>query len=58
MIDSRNRRLIARIDFDDARLLVDDLRLVIAHLVDLAWKLDEAKNVDDLMKSLIMTKHE
>lgn len=27
-------------------------------IVDLAWKLDEAKNVDELMRALEMTKHE
>ena len=30
-----NRRVIARIEFDNVRLFVNDLRLVIAHLVDL-----------------------
>ena len=39
-------RVVARIDFDDARLFVDDLRFVIAHPVDLVRDLVEIRLPD------------
>src|SRR5262245_63335165 len=46
-IKSRNGAFIARIHFPDARVFIDDLRLVIAHPVDLVRNFVEVRSSND-----------
>src|ERR1700720_945137 len=55
LIQSRNRILIGRVDLLDLRVFVNDLRLVIAHLVDLVRDLIKIFSPNDDANQLLAT---